>query len=151
MNISSEVAEEVIALYQSGVQRKVISRRVNVSQYVIDIILKENGIQKKRYCSAVPDEKLIPLLKSGKSYSEIAEIFGCRRDTIYVHAKRLGMTRELKVAKYKPIDLDSLSPMSCFPKTDTFELKPEDRARLEEVRAAKIRNYERLLEASLLR
>lgn len=69
---------------------------------------------------------------------------GVARKTIEEIVQKHGIQRDKRERTDTGIDLDALAPRETFPVNDSFELEEEERKRLEEIRAAKIKNWKRL-------
>lgn len=85
MKISTELKEQIIALYQSGLSIRIVSDKLGVSKPTISKILKSNNIiiRKSNYQKLnLPTAKINELYQSGLSTYEIASKYNCSDETI---------------------------------------------------------------------
>ena len=108
--INSEIASKLKDGYESGLSIKELSNAFDLSAYYIKIILLAQDIKIKHgnqgASQRIPSEEtilkniarenkkleIIHMYKSGKTFEEIAEHFGCTRQNIFVMLKK----RDLK-------------------------------------------------------
>ena len=142
-NTTEEERAAIHAAYANGKSVSDIALDFDRSRDCIRIILRD--VRPRIDRNAVVNE-VIKRFLSGEPHSAIYHALGINSHRYYEILRRNGLSAG--VAEHKPFnaDLDKLSPKDNFPKQDNFELEPQDRDRLEEIRRAKIRNYHRLVE-----
>jgi predicted transcriptional regulator len=140
--VSAERRRIAREMVQQGYKVKEIAEhlgisRVTVRTYTLDLRYNSlDGIE----------EEVVKRIKNGDTKASIQREFKITRRRVDSICKKHGISRPKRVFTEEPfdVDLDQLMPKASFPPTDEFELYKRERARLEEVRAAKIRNWERL-------
>lgn len=117
------------------------------SEATIDRILKTGGADGRfgrRVQGTEVEDEICRRYINGDTTISIINDLGVARKTIENIVKKHGIQRQKREHTCDDIDLDSLSPREAFPVSDTFDLDEEERNRLEEIRAAKIKNWNRL-------
>lgn len=114
----------------------------------IETILRTDGVYtpvKFRHVNGTPlEEEICRRYVNGDKTISIINELRVGRKTVEAIIRKHGIQRKKREQTGEIIDLDALTPRQSFPVSDTFDLDEEERNRLEEIRAAKIKNWNRL-------
>lgn len=150
--LTREEKEIAIKMREQGMTIAEIAKEVGHSNTTVKAIIKDGGLVPRRYLRVMGtplEDEIVERYRNGESGVSIMNDTGVSkkalRDLVLRHGLDRGYKAPPKHGNYTA-DLDKLAPYESFPPNDTFDLHEEERDRLEEVRAAKIKNWKRLNE-----
>lgn len=98
--------DEIRRLYLAGMNQKDIAERMGVSIFVVSRRIRQLGLsqKKKRRNIPLPMDEVVARFEAGETLDELANAFGCSRETV---------KRRLKAAGFEFATLSDLWPISA--------------------------------------
>lgn len=148
--VSLENRNAIIEMHARGTSIRELAEIFGRAEHTIRSILNGTSVlmseRSRQVVVGTPlEDEVVRRYQAGESSVSIVRDMGISKSTLQKIINLHGIKREYEAAP-KPLDFDRLAPREVFPPNDTFDLHEEERKRLEEIRAAKIRNYQKLEE-----
>lgn len=140
-----EERQAIVKAHNDGYSVKDLVEIFGRQEGTIEQILRTKGVFEPthfRRVNGTPiEEEICRRYQRGDTTISILTDLKVGRKTLESIVKRHGIQRPKRESNPAPVDFDGLTPCDTFPKTDLFDLTEEERDRLEEIRAAKIKNW----------
>lgn len=148
--VSPENREAILEMRAAGATIEEIAETFGRAKHTIAGILDGTSVlmseRSRQVVVGTPlEDEIVRRYQAGESSVSIVRNMGISKTTLQKVINLHGIKREYETAP-EPVDFDRLAPCELFLPNDTFELREEERKRLEEIRAAKTRNYQKLEE-----
>lgn len=148
--VSLENRNAIIEMHARGTSIRELAETFGRAEHTIRSILNGTSVlmseRSRQVVVGTPlEDEIVRRYQAGESSVFIVREMGISKTTLQKVINLHGVKREYHAAPI-PVDFDRLAPYEAFPPNDTFDLHEEERKRLEEIRAAKIRNYQKLEE-----
>ena len=148
--MTQEDRDAIVKMRERGLSIDEITEEIGRTRKTVSNVLLEAGFVIRRYSKVMGtplEEECIRRYRNGESGRSIIRDTGISKSSLRDLVIRNGLDRGNRVPTHScdyTADLDSLTPREAFPINDSFNLHEEERNRLEEIRAAKIKNWNRL-------
>ena len=151
VRLSDMRRRRAVELFEAGAPYCEIAGELGITVGALAQWLNRHGYRRKAARKQNDPEttrRAVELRKAGKSYRQISAETGIYFNALRKLFKQHGLSqsqtrRAISAPLFNPVSL-LYEPMPVFPAEDDFRLKPEHRARLEQVRRARIEAWKQI-------
>jgi DNA invertase Pin-like site-specific DNA recombinase len=97
-NMKTTTEELILKLFNEGIEKKLIQKKVKKTRQYVMFILKKHGLTSKRQVDKI---KIAEDLKKGFTTQEVARINNCHIDTVYKVIRHYDL-KKYKVVAFSP-------------------------------------------------